>query len=887
MESYKKFTVFYIYLLSLKVRIYYIIGRWLQIVIYTIVGVIISAILFQYGSFLFDRYKQNLPDLNYDVLIILYYCLLIFGILIINQVSKVKLSHFRQILTYPPFIISILFALLITPLFTRFTSLGYDTFNPTYPEVIVVSLLYVIIFIIQQLTPWRIRDLNNIVSIPSPSIDINLQTSNLREISDNQILKWIEIEEPINSLDQDLFQFIERANHVHETISKGIDKTVAILGKYGSGKSSLIELIERISTKNKVPKLWFAKTNCWGFEDSSKAQEIILKQAIESLSNHVDCLSINRIPRKYVTAISKINKYADIFISVFDSPTDPSVELQRISPILIAVNARLIIVIEDTDRNGVRFNAEDLEALLFRLKQIKGISYILTTNISSNVDFAKLCEQTESIPTLDEDQTLHIIDLVRNHCLNSFPNDIHPAYYSNKLATQVDSGSGIRSLYLALDKSWYSALIELLSTPRHLKRTLRRTINTWSRLHGEVDFDELLIVTALRETATPAFSYLTRHYKEIRSLIVKNPSDLDQEDRDQRLQNLKDNWNKLIDNSNFDPILVSILMREILPETDFLFSSRYSPQTNPIQGTRNKDAPVDYGERYFSESIMGSTIRDQSVLHTIKNINSDINGTDTAVEKILTSEEFSKILEYYGGRIEEGKLLPLLTSLYKLIRNKMGNKASREATGFIELWRYGRYKIPQLPGFKDWIYSEISKSFPNNIRFVNDLYYWWFSAQRKVARTESVRKHIFNLSKEHFEKLSPKDFANCFDYDYPWTLFQLVFTGGFDENIEIPLGNASDWSWLGPVLINASKKVPAKINSQIASLCQNKNLHSPDKAVFEYDDDVIDGIFNDRKKEIMLELAKPYEVNPNLSQHDKDMFKLAIKRAQRWLEKNV
>ncbi len=240
-------------------RKYYIIGRWLQIVIYTIVGVIISVIFFQYGSFLFDRYKQNLPDLNYYELIIVYYCPLIIVILIINQISKVKFSHFRHVLTYPPFIISIPSALLITPLFTRFTSLGYDKFNPTYLGVFVISLLYIIIFIIQQLTLRRIRDLNNIVSIPSPSIDINLQTSNLHEISDNQILNWIEIEEPINSLDQDLFQFIERANHVHETISKGIDKTVAIIGKYGSGKSSLIELIERISKKNQIPNLWFAK----------------------------------------------------------------------------------------------------------------------------------------------------------------------------------------------------------------------------------------------------------------------------------------------------------------------------------------------------------------------------------------------------------------------------------------------------------------------------------------------------------------------------------------------------------------------------------------------------------------------------------------------------
>ncbi len=348
------------------------------------------------------------------------------------------------------------------------------------------------------------------------------------------------------------------------------------------------------------------KINCWGFEDSSKAQEIILKQAIESLSNHVDCFSTYRIPRKYVNAISKINKYAGIFISVFGSPTDPSVNLRRISPILIAVNARLIIVIEDTDRNGVRLNAEDLEALLFRLKQIKGISYILTTDISSNVDFAKLCEHTESIPTLDEDQTLRIIDIVRNHCLNSFPNDIHPVYYGNKLATQVDNGFGIRSLHLALDKSWYSALIELLSTPRHLKRTLRRTINTWSRLHGEVDFDELLMVTALRETATPAFSYLTRHYKDIRSLIVKNPSDLDKEDREQRQQNLKDNWNKLIDNSDVDLILVSILMREILPKTNFLFSNNYSPLTEPIQGTRNEDViGPRFSYHFLSERVTG------------------------------------------------------------------------------------------------------------------------------------------------------------------------------------------------------------------------------------------------------------------------------------------
>ncbi len=862
-------------------RFYYILRRWLLIVVYSIIGGLISAALFQYGTIFFNRYKYNLPDSNYDVLIILYYGLFLFGIIILNQKSRVKFWHFSFFITHPPFIISVLTALLITPLITRLTSQGIDNIYPTYRQVACISLSYVLIFILQRFILWIHQIFNNLVSPPSK--DINVNASTILELSDAQIIKWIKIEKPIKSPDQDLFQFNYLANRVYEKINEGIGTTLAIVGKFGSGKSSLIELIEGKSKDNQNKKLWFVKINCWGFEDSTKAQEIILKQTLVSLSKRVDCLSIYRIPARYIEAISKLNRYVDAFLTAFDASIDPLTELQKISLILLAVKARLIIIIEDTDRNGVKFNAEDLEALLFRLKQVEGISFILTTDTSSKVDFAKLCEYSESIPNLDVDQSLRIISTVRKFCLDSYLDDIHPISYEDSLRQDREGPDAISSpISLYQTTSWQDSLVDLLSTPRYLKRTLRRTINAWERLHGEVDINELLIITALRETATPAFSFLNRHYQEIRSLSPNSSDDHENRLSKNKIQNLKENWNEIIERSNFDSTIVSILMREILPATDFLFSNIYNPTTKTIQGIKNKDAPIDYGERYFSESILENHIRDQSVLQTIKKINSgNSEGINDASKNIFESKIFSEILVYYGDRIEEDNLLPLLSSLYKLIRVKMGSKAYHDKPGFIELWNYGRNKFPQLPGFKTWIYSEIRNSFPNNIKFVNALCYWWCPYESQHIDTELVRQYICDLSKEYFKKLSSKDFANCFDEDYPWSLSWLVFIEPRNE-IDVSISNAPDWSWLGPVLIDASKEVPEKINPQIAFMCKIQN-----QSFFDYDNEVLDGIFGDRKNEIMQELAKPYEVNPNFSKDDQVKLKSATKKAQQWPIKNA
>ena len=192
-------------------------------------------------------------------------------LIFLNHISGVRLRHFRFVLSYPPFIISIPAAFILFSILARFSFLGYDVYYPTFLECAVVSLVYTLFFIIQRFFYWFLYLFKFSGQAPSRFAYFNYDPSDSRGLNTNLILNWIETEEPINSLDQDLFMLKEKANRIREIISSSTEKTIAIIGKYGSGKSSMIGLIEDSPTGNHKSYLWFAKINCWGFEDSAKA----------------------------------------------------------------------------------------------------------------------------------------------------------------------------------------------------------------------------------------------------------------------------------------------------------------------------------------------------------------------------------------------------------------------------------------------------------------------------------------------------------------------------------------------------------------------------------------------------------------------------------------
>src|SRR5207237_7144576 len=93
-----------------------------------------------------------------------------------------------------------------------------------------------------------------------------------------RILEWAEKEEVIDSPTADLFGVDFRAKRVAQYLIGAKQKAVAVVGPFGSGKTSLINLAATEAKMLQNPKLLFVYVSCWGFESAAAAQEAVLKQ---------------------------------------------------------------------------------------------------------------------------------------------------------------------------------------------------------------------------------------------------------------------------------------------------------------------------------------------------------------------------------------------------------------------------------------------------------------------------------------------------------------------------------------------------------------------------------------------------------------------------------
>src|SRR5436190_7425590 len=86
--------------------------------------------------------------------------------------------------------------------------------------------------------------------------------------------------------------------------------------------------------------------------------------------------------------------------------------------------------------------------------------------------------------------------------------------------------------------AWPAALGDLLDTPRGLKFTLNAVMKTWERIHGEVDIDELIILSALRYRAGPVYSFLVRRALDLRLLGKQSSLETDKQEKQRQIDEL-------------------------------------------------------------------------------------------------------------------------------------------------------------------------------------------------------------------------------------------------------------------------------------------------------------------------------------------------------------
>ncbi len=221
------------------------------------------------------------------------------------------------------------------------------------------------------------------------------------------LLEWIRDEAPILYPSQDLFGLSSIAQRISVILTDTHLKTVGIVGPYGSGKSSLLNLIEiyvnnqsRSSDVNFKGQILVCRINGWGRNKGSIAQQI-LTMAVFRLSLEVDCLSVITAPAHYREAlVGTKSKWGIIVAALLNTHADPVEIISRLNEILKTAGKRLVVFLEDMDRNSTDDVIRDeMPALLDKLRDFNNISFVLAISTDRGYShiLIRICEHVESL----------------------------------------------------------------------------------------------------------------------------------------------------------------------------------------------------------------------------------------------------------------------------------------------------------------------------------------------------------------------------------------------------------------------------------------------------------------------------------------------------------
>jgi hypothetical protein len=465
--------------------------RWKSIILYALCG----AAIYAYPARLWQRllYEQFCEWFEYPRLA--SGCQTLAGILLLLVFivfSGTRWRHFRHVFSYPPFLVSVVFAPFLAALLPGIPGGTLEIESVPWTEALTAISLFLVLWVgytgcFALLDKWHkpIRSCFRLSSVT--------QTEN-RKLGDEDVIKWLRREEPLHDYHDDLFDL----KYIAERLLRRLEKegnTIALQGGFGSGKSSIVSMTKALALEQRKP-LTFVQVSCWGFESAAKAQEEILSQLLRDLGEELDCFAVRKVPSRYIESMAEQAGWLKSTTKIIAEDRSPLEQLKQITPLLTAIGYRAVIFIDDVDRNGQAFDISLIQALLVQLRNVEGLSFVLSISPTQHVDFAKLCEFVELIPKLTEGQVLNLINHVREYLLRQNPpevmidkleelkveDDVHPLLYRS-------AGYFI---------PWGATLYSLLNTPRRLKHMLRRVCDAWPKLTGEVCIDDLISMSTLR-----------------------------------------------------------------------------------------------------------------------------------------------------------------------------------------------------------------------------------------------------------------------------------------------------------------------------------------------------------------------------------------------------
>jgi KAP-like P-loop domain-containing protein len=641
-------------------------------------------------------------------------------------------------------------------------------------------------------------------------------------------MNWVDKREtPIKKPNENLFDASRIARRLAGIALKTPGfSAVALMGAYGVGKSSVLNLVEyyiknpdrRLADMAKTERtneiqsakahppfpaedLVICRVSAWGADDDS-VPRLILDAALKKLQRYVDCTALASVPFSYRQAMqASSSSTLGILASLLGADLNPRDVLKRMDRVVEAVGLRLLIIIEDVDRNdpdGKRPLA--IASLLDGLHELEQISFIFALGRGHMAEpLVRLCEHIEPMPDLERGQVAERIDTFRRNLHNdvAYSQDV-PIEQWDERTKRFGTVSPIGSFDNAAEehtrnvsaKPIYS-LAAILDTPRALKAALQHTSRAWESLHGEVSFDDLLCVQALRFGERKAFSFLANHIDPVRRHEGGDiPSKARRRERDTE-------WAKLAD-VVVNHAAAEHLLRFLTP--DLLLHP--NPEPGPDYQHIRVRTPVDYWTRVNSGAVDG--VPDQALQHWMKDHDANVYDGKTLVDNMLKNPLFQSysfqmlFTRYFGDDADAAD--QLASDILASVLSDLGVAAELYVKG-VTTARHIMFRLTSVPKcatHKKWLQDEIGKALPVSLPFAMQLYESWRRRYPSVdadGATPDMRNDLLNVSRDIYGNDAQK-LVRALDPKRPAGIRRLVCLHRHKQTDE-------DWAWLGPVIVDA------------------------------------------------------------------------------------
>jgi len=445
---------------------------------------------------------------------------------------------------------------------------------------------------------------------------------------------------PIHELEENLFpEYEETARDILKRLDsargEGIrGPNVALIGEYGSGKTSLCNLVMDIRRKETNSRndsvLVFCRFEAWQYLTSDAAVRGLLDEIVGKINDMVDCSGLEKVPEEYIEALRSCpNGWFAMTAAILKRKRNPEEVVRAIQDVLLRIGKRLVLFVDDFDRleSKSKVTQEAIASALNQLQNLTTVQYVLCVgpmHQGPGDDLLKLTQFQELMPKVEGETVIERMRNLRDEAIRGQDGLFYP------WALQKE-GNDDPLLYYphreALQTTFVFKLVNLIDTPRQLKAVEHETREKWNGgLNGEICWYDLLLMSTLKVCEQKVFEWIMREPGVFMEEKIRMSEPKEEEKSEQRGV-IEKKLSELVEIKTKSRVeLVQHILLDLFPS--FMKGlgglaqrmTRAEPQLWEQSISLEPRYGTPYFRRYFSGRVPSTEVPDQPILQYIHKI---------------------------------------------------------------------------------------------------------------------------------------------------------------------------------------------------------------------------------------------------------------------------